>query len=126
MNRIDDYWATLTPESAFLARVFVVKCRGSALIDDAGLPIVTAFAFYIQAVYNKLLGTLQVAESVQTLHKTEEETEILDELFKIASILSSMLSMATGLDYSDEVGRRKAFSVVSECWFPIQASFLNF
>jgi len=114
LNCIDDYWATLTPESAFLARVFVLNCRRSARVDDAGLPTVTAFAFYIQALYGKLLETLQVAESVRTLHKTEEETDMLDGLFKIASILSSMLSIATGLDYSDEVGRRKVFFVVSE------------
>lgn len=78
--------------------------------------MVTTFAFYIQALYHKLLETLQSAESVQMLHKAEEKTEMLDELFKIASILSSILSIATGLDYSDEVGRRKVFSVVSECW----------
>jgi condensin complex subunit 3 len=110
----DDYWTALTPESALLAHAFVLNSQGSARVDDAGLPMVTAFAFYIQSLYNTLLEALQAAESAEMLHNEEETAETLEQLHKIASILSSILLIAAGLDYGDEIGRRKAFSVVSE------------
>lgn len=76
--------------------------------------MVTAFAFYIQSLYNKLLEALQAVETAEMLRNEEDITENLEQLHKIASILSSILSIAAGLDYGDEIGRRKAFSVVSE------------
>ncbi|KXN87766.1 Condensin complex subunit 3 [Leucoagaricus sp. SymC.cos] len=110
----DDYWTALTPESALLAQAFVVHSQGSARVDDAGLPMVTAFGFYIQILYNKLLKALQEAETAEMLHNEEESDETLEKLHKIASVLSSILLLTAGLDYGDEIGRRKAFSVVKD------------
>ncbi|KAF5357042.1 hypothetical protein D9756_006730 [Leucocoprinus leucothites] len=110
----EDYWASLTPESALLAHAFVLNTKESTRVDNAGLPMVTAFAFYIQSLYNKLLEALQAAEGAEMIRKEDDIAEALDQLYKIASILSSILSIAVGLDYGDEIGRRKAFSVVKD------------
>lgn len=110
----DEYWTALTPESALLAHAFVMHSQGTARVDTAGLPMVTAFAFYIQSLYNKLLEALQTAESIETSLNEEDIADTLEQLHKMASILSSILSIAAGLDYGDEIGRRKAFSVITE------------
>lgn len=110
----EEYWTELTPESALLAHAFVVHSQGTARVEEVGLPMITAFAFYIQSLYNKLLEALQAAEAAEMLHNEEDMAETLEQLHKIASILSSILSIAAGLDYGDEIGRRKAFSVVSK------------
>ncbi len=122
-NHPDEYWKELTPESAWLALVFINHSKGTAHLEEAGLPMVTAFAFYIQSLYNRLLEALQAFETAEMSHQEEDTAEKQEQLHKIASILSSLLSIATGLDYGDEIGRRKAFSVVSEsshsvCFLP--------
>lgn len=107
------YWKELTPESALLALIFINQSKGTVQVEEAGLPMVTAFAFYIQSLYNELLEALEAVETAAVSHQEEEEKQ--DQAHKVASILSSLLSIANGLDYGDEIGRRKAFSVVSEC-----------
>ena len=57
LGRIDEYWATLTPETAFLVRVFVEHCKDTKEEArlEAALPVVTAMAFRIQEAYNGLM-----------------------------------------------------------------------
>ena len=82
--------------------------------------MVTAFAFHIQEAYNSLLVVLQDIETAKLLRaglEQEEEEELEEELAKREIVLGELLRMALKLDYSDEIGRRKVFSVVSLYFF---------
>ncbi|KAG5636580.1 hypothetical protein H0H81_007551 [Sphagnurus paluster] len=118
----DKFWKELTPESAVLARVFIEYClstKNEARLEAASLPVVTAFAFHLQESYNGLVEILQEAENVAFLNAgepgDEEEAEKREEeLAKREVVLGEMLRMALKLDYMDEIGRRKVFSVVRD------------
>ena len=122
---IDDYWRELTSESVVLARVFVEHCvstQNEARLESASLPVVTALAFHIQEAYNALLAVLQDIEMAKLMRagleqEGDEEDELEEELAKREIIIGELLRMALKLDYSDEIGRRKVFSVVSLCPF---------
>ncbi|KAF7316513.1 hypothetical protein MIND_00170500 [Mycena indigotica] len=114
----EDYWTNLTPESAVLARVFLEHCLSGSRedrIEAASLPVVTAFAFNMQEVYNQLLAILEDAEVARALAGDDPETELDDsveeELAKREVIISELLRMAVKLDYGDEIGRRKVYTV---------------
>ncbi|EIW69906.1 hypothetical protein TREMEDRAFT_30304 [Tremella mesenterica DSM 1558] len=97
----DEYWTSLTPEKAFLARVFVEHCiteKDEARLEEA-LPVVTALAFRIQDEYNKLVG----AVNGDGPNPTEQ-----------AFIVEELLELAVSLDYADEIGRRKMFQLARE------------
>lgn len=119
---LDEFWKTLTPESAVLARVFIESClqtQNEARLEAASLPVVTAFAFHLQEAYNVLVDILQEGENVKFLNDGEDEDEEEaehreEELAKAEMILNELLRMALKLDYMDEIGRRKVFSVVRE------------
>ena len=102
--------------------MFVEHCvstENEARLESASLPVVTAFAFHIQEAYNALLVVLQDVEMAKLLRAgleqkaQESEEELEEELVKQEVILGELLRMALKLDYSDEIGRRKVFSVVS-------------
>lgn len=92
-------------------------------LEAASLPVVTAFAFHLQESYNALLNILQEAENVAFLNAGEDEDEDdaekrEEELAKNEVVLGELLRMALKLDYMDEIGRRKVFSVISGCQQP--------
>jgi condensin complex subunit 3 len=107
----EDYWTTLTPERAFLARVFVEHCKN--VKDNAkleNLPVVTEIAFRIQEAYNHLLDDIANQEdTAEDLGSDENERKEAREL-----VISELLKLAVNLDYSDEIGRRKTFQLVRE------------
>ena len=113
----DTFWETLTPEKAFLARVFVDQCvaaKNDARLE-ATLPVVTAMAFRIQERYNDLMVLIQdeVDEGPSRLDEREEdrirrEEERMSQEF----VLTELLKLAVNLDYADEIGRRKTFQLV--------------
>ncbi|KAF8875410.1 nuclear condensing complex subunit [Gymnopilus junonius] len=116
----DAYWKELTPESAVLARVFVEQCvstKNEGRLESASLPVVTAFAFHVQEAYNGLLAVLEEIETAKLLRaglEEEENDELEEELAKREVVMSELLRMALKLDYADEIGRRKVFSVVKD------------
>lgn len=117
---LEAYWRHLTPESVVLARVFVEHCISSnneARLETAALPVVTAFAFIVQEAYNSLLSVLEEIETVRILNagldEEEEASEQEEELAKREVIMGELLRLALKLDYGDEIGRRKVFSVIS-------------
>ncbi|KAJ2934154.1 hypothetical protein H1R20_g2926, partial [Candolleomyces eurysporus] len=117
----ESYWQKLTPEAAVLARVFVDHCiknGNETRLEAAALPVVTAFAFHIQEAYNQLLSALENIESARLAGAGKEsisdEEDLEEELAKHEVILSELLRMALKLDYGDEIGRRKVFTVVKE------------
>jgi condensin complex subunit 3 len=113
---LDEFWANLTPETAFLARVFVD--HGKATKDDvrleAALPVVTALAFRLQESYNQLIEDMRAEEEERIIRdlSDEEKNKIEDERLDKEFIIGEILRMAVNLDYSDEIGRRKMFQLV--------------
>ncbi|TFK34512.1 nuclear condensing complex subunit [Crucibulum laeve] len=115
----DNFWTDLSPESAVLARIFVEHCinnKHEARLETASLPVVTAFAFHIQEVYNVMLEVLQESENSRLLRVGQDDQaqddEFEEELAKCEVVLGELLRMSLKLDYGDEIGRRKVFSVV--------------
>ncbi|ORY20755.1 nuclear condensing complex subunit [Naematelia encephala] len=95
------YWSSLTPEKAFLARVFGEHCKNNK--DETRfeevMPVVTALAFRTQDEYNQLVGS------------TNDNADDVEER---AFIVGELLRLATQLDYADETGRRKMFQLTRE------------
>ncbi|KAJ6514182.1 nuclear condensing complex subunit [Mycena vitilis] len=114
----EDYWANLTPESAVLARVFLERCLVDARedrLESAALPVVTAFAFHMQEAYNQLLAALEDAEVARAVSSEDEVPDDLEEeLAKREVVLGELLRMAVKLDYMDEIGRRKVYTVTRD------------
>ncbi|EPQ52389.1 chromosome condensation complex protein [Gloeophyllum trabeum ATCC 11539] len=117
----DQYWADLTPEKAFLARVFVDHCistKDDARLESA-LPVVTLLAFRIQSTYNDLMEQIQDDEEQKFLrgedHEDDEErARKEDERMDKEFVIGEMLRLAVNLDYADEIGRRKMFQLVRD------------
>ncbi|KAL1732156.1 nuclear condensing complex subunit [Schizophyllum commune] len=112
------YWLDLTPESAVLARIFIEECAANEkadLMESASVPVVTAFAFLLQERYNTMLQRIQGAEMAAGSGISEEqEEELEEEIAKAEVILAELLRISKKLDYMDEIGRRKVFSVVKD------------
>jgi condensin complex subunit 3 len=111
------FWTDLTPERAFLARVFVQHCistSSNARLETA-LPVVTALAFRIQSNYNDLLELIQAEEEDKVLGGDEDERAKKEEVrCDKEFVVGEMCVLAVRLDYSDEIGRRKMFQLVRQ------------
>ena len=109
----DAFWETLSAESAFLARSFNDFCRTQgnrkyeSLVEEK-LPEVTKLAFYLERYLSVLIDTLKrVAEN--GVDEDEEDITVEQEF-----IVEQLLHIALSLDYSDEVGRRKMFTLLRQ------------
>lgn len=102
-----------------LARIFVEHCLAGNKqdrLDDSGLPVISTFAFYIQEQYNELLVVvhdLEILGQGEEGGDSEEMEQREEDLDKCESILKELLRITLSLDFSDELGRRKLFAVVS-------------
>jgi condensin complex subunit 3 len=115
----DDFWEDLSPELAFVARTFNDYCRtagkedgydGPRMLDgmiEDKLPEVTKFGFLLQRELEKLIDVVQLAA-------TGEDDEAEEDSVQREFVVEQMLHMALTFDYSDEVGRRKMFSLMRE------------
>ena len=109
----DQFWETLSAESAFMARSFNDFCRTEgngryeSLVDDK-LPEVTKFAFYMERYINVLIEIIR--RVAQQEGEEEEEEDTVEQEF----IVEQLLHIALTLDYSDEVGRRKMFTLLRQ------------
>lgn len=104
----DEFWANLTSESAFMARTFNDYCQENPEYEDLcqeKMPEVTRLGFYLQKYTNSLLETIR---SSAEFGGGEEET--VEGEF----IVEQLLHIARTLDYTDEVGRRKMFSLLRD------------
>jgi condensin complex subunit 3 len=106
----ETFWNGLTAESAFVARSFNDFCReeGNGKYEDLAdekIPEVTALAYYLHQNIRRLLNRINNPDDVEG---GEEET--LEQEF----IVEQLLQICLTLDYSDEVGRRKMFSLLRE------------
>ncbi|OAA59356.1 Armadillo-type fold protein [Cordyceps fumosorosea ARSEF 2679] len=113
INFDDAFWETLTAESAFLARSFNDFCRKEgngkfeSLVEEK-LPEVTKVAYFLERYLNALIETLRRVEQDEA--EEEDETAIVEQEF----IAEQLLHIALSLDYSDEVGRRKMFTLLRQ------------
>lgn len=109
----DAFWETLSAESVFVARSFNDFCRSEgngkyeALVEEK-LPEVTKVAFYLER-YIKVLVDAIVRIAEQDVDESEAEDTVEQEF-----IVEQLLHIALTLDYSDEVGRRKMFSLLRQ------------
>ncbi|KIJ25339.1 hypothetical protein M422DRAFT_38823 [Sphaerobolus stellatus SS14] len=114
----ESFWSELTPEKAFLIRVFVEHCKNMKDENrlESSLPVVTALAFKIQAAYNDLLEQIQGYEEARVLGEITEDEQEPNEEAKTHQefIIAEMLRLAASLDYGDEIGRRKMFGLVRD------------
>ncbi|KAF8524376.1 nuclear condensing complex subunit [Hysterangium stoloniferum] len=112
------FWNELTPEKAFLVRIFVEHCISTKDESrlESSLPVVTALAFKIQSAYNDLLEQIQVYEEAKIQGEfTEEEQEANEDARADQEfVIAEMLKLAVNLDYADEIGRRKMFGLVRD------------
>jgi condensin complex subunit 3 len=114
----EDYWSNLTPERAFLARVFIEHCVNTKDNDrlEAALPVVTLLAFRIQQEYNKLLELLRQLEehniAVMENEDEKKDVQLEEQAIDAELILGELLGLAVNLDYADEIGRRKMFQLI--------------
>lgn len=109
----DTFWETLSAESVFVARSFNDFCRTEgngkyeALVEEK-LPEVTKVAFYLERYIKVLVDAIKrIAE--QDVDESEAEDTVEQEF-----IVEQLLHIALTLDYSDEVGRRKMFSLLRQ------------
>ena len=116
--------ANISPESSLLARIFVEHCSKSGLgleakLENARLPVVSAFAYYLQGGFEVLfrgIGAMHGGKEGEEDEDEEEEEE--EEMVKREVVIGNLLKLILCLDYTDEIGRRKVFGVVSEFFLP--------
>ena len=104
----DDFWDNLTTESAFMARTFIEYCQHNPSEQqkfEEKMPEVTRLGFYIQKYLNTLL---------EAIRATNEETGTDEEQAEHEFILEQLLYISQNLDYTDEIGRRKMFSLLRD------------
>ncbi|PGH20120.1 hypothetical protein AJ80_03688 [Polytolypa hystricis UAMH7299] len=106
----EHFWQSLTPETIFMARSFNDFCRveNEGKFDDLAdekMPEVTALAFYLHKYATILLSRLE--------EPNDDEAD-RGETVECEFIVEQLLYISLTLDYSDEVGRRKMFSLLRE------------
>ena len=104
----NDFWDTLSPESAFMARSFNDFCQQDPtnhVLCEEKMPEVTRLGFYLQKYTNALLESIRNAAE----HGGGDEETVEQEF-----VVEQLLHIALTLDYTDEVGRRKMFSLLRE------------
>lgn len=108
----DAFWDRLSPESVFLARTFNDHCRQQGdgkhdLMVEEKMPEVTKLAFFLQRYTNTMTQSLRRNHE---RYEGDEEEDTVEQEF----IVEQLLHVAKTCDYSDEVGRRKMFSLLRE------------
>ncbi|KAG5982213.1 hypothetical protein E4U55_002196 [Claviceps digitariae] len=112
----DNFWETLSAESVFMARSFNDFCRSEgngryeSLVEEK-LPEVTKLAFYLERYMQVLVEALKRADQ-QGAEEDEDDDE--EHTVEQEFIIEQMLHIALTLDYSDEVGRRKMFTLLRQ------------
>ncbi|KAI4151380.1 MAG: hypothetical protein LQ340_003536, partial [Diploschistes diacapsis] len=108
----DSFWDNLTSESVFLARSLNDFCRQEkdgryeSIIEEK-LPEITKLGFFLQRYINILIEKLRASTNAG---EDQAEQDTVEQEF----IVEQLLHIAQTLDYSDEVGRRKMFSLLRE------------
>ncbi|WFD43046.1 chromosome condensation complex Condensin, subunit G [Malassezia psittaci] len=121
-----EYWKSVTPESALLARCFVLFCQTHHrdTLLDVCLPLVSELAYRIQAEYHALNLLLQQHANEELADDDDDDLPAIQDDSSLARVfvVNEMLSLAIHCDYGDEMGRRKMFMLVRDmlanAWLP--------
>ncbi|KAL8761371.1 MAG: hypothetical protein Q9184_002503 [Pyrenodesmia sp. 2 TL-2023] len=108
----DTFWDRLTPESVFVARSFNDFCKEGEdnrleSMAEEKVPEVTRLAFILQRYINDLINCIRYNNAMS---EGEEEENSAEREF----IVEQLLHITKLLDYTDEIGRRKMFSLLRE------------
>ncbi|KIW74461.1 hypothetical protein Z517_12401 [Fonsecaea pedrosoi CBS 271.37] len=104
----DEFWDNLTPESAFMARTFNDYCQANLNYQEMvqeKMPEVTRLGFHLQKHINELLTRVKNA-------RESDSDEMIALQAEQEFIVEQLLYIAQSLDYTDEIGRRKMFSLL--------------
>lgn len=105
LNSMDkQFWDELSVEGAFIARSLSEYCRENKmddLLEDKMLEV-TPLAMYMQNNLNKLVEIIRESQDI--------ENAITDQTFTC----EQLLTLASNMDYGDEVGRRKMFALMRD------------
>lgn len=109
-----NFWETLSAESVFMARSYNDFCRNEgdgkyeALVEEK-LPEVSMLGYYLERYVKVLVDALK-RKAQQAGEDEDEEEETVEQEF----IVEQLLHIAMTLDYTDEIGRRKMFSLLRQ------------
>lgn len=108
----DPFWDALTPESVFVARSFndfYKEGENSKFESKAEekMPEVTKLAFFLQRYTHDLINCIRYNG---VLSEGEQAEDTVEKEF----IVEQLLHIAKALDYTDEIGRRKMFTLLRE------------
>ncbi|KAL8922423.1 MAG: hypothetical protein Q9208_005145 [Pyrenodesmia sp. 3 TL-2023] len=108
----DTFWDRLTPESVFVARSFNDFCKDGEVsrlesMAEDKMPEVTRLAVFLQQYTNDLINCIRYNNAMS---EGEEEENSAEREF----IVEQLLHIAKLLDYTDEIGRRRMFSLLRE------------
>lgn len=117
-----DFWDELTPESIFVARTFNEYCRKGADSDvrlvgvaEDRMPEVTRLGFILQKNIAFLVEDVQKVAALTASEDAEAEAaEAEEDTVAQEFCVEQLLHIALTQDFSDEIGRRKMFSVMRE------------
>jgi len=112
INFGDPFWDHLSPESVFMARSFNDYCRQQGdekyeMLVEEKMPELTKLAFFLQRYTNNLVDCLR---RNYARYEGDDEEDTVEQEF----LVEQLLHIAKTLDYSDEVGRRKMFTLLRE------------
>lgn len=107
----EPFWENLTGEAAFVIRSFNDFCRVENegkydSLADEKMPEVTALAYFLSKYMTELL------QRKKNSKETGDAND--DDAVEQEFVVEQLLHIAITLDYSDEVGRRKMFSLLRE------------
>ena len=74
--------------------------------------MVTFLAFKVQSSYNALLERIRELSGSRQESSENDEEEVDEIQEEMEFVIGEMLKLAVHLDYADEIGRRKMFSLV--------------
>ncbi|KAJ8516410.1 hypothetical protein ONZ45_g6279 [Pleurotus djamor] len=111
----DDYWEKPSSETVSLVRIFVDYCKNDKLHArlENTLPVIDTLVRRLQRAYNSLEPEDPNAAVVIDLTDDVKDGDE-DERTEKELIIVEMLRLATQLDYADEIGRRRMFSLVRQ------------
>lgn len=72
------------------------------------MPVMTALAYRIQAVYNDLLNDINATEEKKFFEGEVQGGGSKNKEF----MLGELMKIAANMDFADEIGRRKMFALV--------------
>ncbi|KAH8928058.1 hypothetical protein BT69DRAFT_1329975 [Atractiella rhizophila] len=114
---MDERVRCLTPESAFLVRVYLLWLQKQN--DEAKLsvhmPEITPLSQLIQSKFTQLVNLVETIESKdpETLEQ-EAEDEDVQSLIRLAFVERELLAIAVKEDYADEIGRRAMIALIRD------------